>query len=266
MTVDTGGDRQRGTAHGAPAEPEPIDWQAERHWNDRPWVQVALALVIAGGVAVVLNVLLRDAWGRSSGGTGGFGGFCAAFAGLWSARRVRRQVAEESGLSPWQVPIVGRWLRKGRVPADPKARRAMAALARQQRRASQRSRWSLPVLMTLFAVGVSPSWRPGTTPSVRCCWRATCCWYRHSSHSDAPSSDCPASKSSSQRPRKRLRHHRRPPVSDQPNRLRQGPGGRLRQYRPGARRCVAAVRAPVRRTNAVPVVAPGAPGAALVRH
>ncbi|WP_405782897.1 hypothetical protein [Streptomyces sp. NBC_00859] len=153
MTVDTGGDRQRGTAHGAPAEPEPIDWQAERHWNDRPWVQVALALVIAGGVAVVLNVLLRDAWGRSSGGTGGFGGFCAAFAGLWSARRVRRQVAEESGLSPWQVPIVGRWLRKGRVPADPKARRAMAALARQQRRASQRSRWSLPVLMTLFAVG-----------------------------------------------------------------------------------------------------------------
>lgn len=148
--------RRQGTADRAPGEfgqiDGQIDWQAERRLTDRPWVQVALTLVITSAVVVAVNLLLYAVWGHPS--TGGMGGgIGAVLVGLWTARRTRRQVAEESGLSPWQVPIVGRWLRKGRVPTDPKARRAMTALVRRQQRASLQGRWAMPVLMTLFALG-----------------------------------------------------------------------------------------------------------------
>ncbi|MFE2376729.1 hypothetical protein [Streptomyces sp. NPDC059398] len=152
MSEDTSGGRERGTAPRGSGGDDPVDWQAERRWNDRPWVQVTLILAIAVGAVVVVNLSLYAVWGHANPGgvAGGIGGLTVA---LWRSRRVRRQVAEESGLSPWQVMVVGRWLRKGRVPADPKARRAMTALVREQQRALQQNRWAMPVMMTLFAVG-----------------------------------------------------------------------------------------------------------------
>ncbi|MGW5867109.1 hypothetical protein ACWFRJ_33675 [Streptomyces sp. NPDC055239] len=153
MTEDRGEGRVHGATHHAPDEFGPIDWHAEQRWNDRTWVQVALILLIAAGVAIGMNLLLYAAWGHlSMGGVGG--GIGVVLGGQWTARRARREVAEESGLSPWQVSIVGRWLRKGHVPGDPKARRAMAALVRgQQRAARQGGRWVMPVGMALCAVG-----------------------------------------------------------------------------------------------------------------
>ncbi|MFJ6529666.1 hypothetical protein ACIQMZ_30900 [Streptomyces longwoodensis] len=132
---------------------EPVDWEAERRWNDRPWVQVGLIVLIASGVAIALNVALSVTLGHpNNGGIGG--GLGAVIASWWNGRRVRRQIAEETGLSPWQVPIVGRWLRQGRIPRDPQARKAMAALVRKQQRALTKGRrWVLPAMMATFAAG-----------------------------------------------------------------------------------------------------------------
>ncbi|UZK57971.1 hypothetical protein [Streptomyces drozdowiczii] len=132
---------------------EPVDWESERRWNDRAWVQVGLIVLITSGVAIALNVALSVTLGHpNNGGIGG--GLGAVIASWWNGRRVRRQIAEETGLSPWQVPIVGRWLRQGHIPRDPQARKAMAALVRKQQRALTKGRrWVLPAMMAAFAAG-----------------------------------------------------------------------------------------------------------------
>ncbi|WP_188280226.1 hypothetical protein [Streptomyces sp. CBMA29] len=80
------------------------------------------------------------------------GGSGAAVVGLWQKRTFRRQLAQETGIRPRQIPVIARRLRKGHVPADPAARHAMTVLLRRQRKAARSGlRW-LPWLDGFYLV------------------------------------------------------------------------------------------------------------------
>ncbi|WP_333767519.1 hypothetical protein [Streptomyces sp. IBSBF 2435] len=123
-----------------------VDWEGERRWYDPAWARIAVVLLVYAGLIAGWSLWLPD-------NPGGFGGGLAASAGVtWQTLAIRRQVAAETGLKTWQVPVASRRLRQGRIPRDPAARHAMALLARRQRTALERGRWMNPALAVVFGM------------------------------------------------------------------------------------------------------------------
>ncbi|ARQ69813.1 hypothetical protein [Streptomyces marincola] len=133
--------RMRGEALGGD-----IDWEGERRRIDSLWMTTAL-LLAEGAVLIAVAAFA-------------FGPLPALIgAGVWVlitavvmavVRRTRRRVAADIGVSERYVGVVGRRIRRERVPDDPVARRAMGRLLERQRRQLSGRRWLWPVLAVLY--------------------------------------------------------------------------------------------------------------------
>ncbi|MFF7197722.1 hypothetical protein ACFZAM_28955 [Streptomyces sp. NPDC008079] len=118
-----------------------MDWDRERPWRDNIWVRLAPAVLY---VAVCLFWLPAPTVPLVGGMAGGL-----VFA--WRDLRSRRHIASETGLTPRQVTVAARLMRKEVIPSDPAARHAMTLLLHRQRRAARTTRRLTLALATLFA-------------------------------------------------------------------------------------------------------------------
>jgi asparagine N-glycosylation enzyme membrane subunit Stt3 len=121
-----------------------VDWRSEARWHDWSWVRIGLVLLVGIGEIAAFALLLDD---MSLAVGGAIGGGTAFVAILLGARKVQRQITDETGLSRWQIPVIARRLRKERLPADPRARLAMTILAQRQLNNLRQRRWWLPVMI-----------------------------------------------------------------------------------------------------------------------
>jgi len=130
-----------------------VDWEGERRWKDDHPVlstvggMLASWLVLAGVYWLVKPTaqVPASAWVVSV--IGCVGGIVGA---LRVSARARSRIADELGLTPRQLPVLGRRLRKEWIPADPWARWAVGALAQRQFRQLRRTRWLWPVMIVVY--------------------------------------------------------------------------------------------------------------------
>ncbi|CAM5338331.1 hypothetical protein GCM10010329_36840 [Streptomyces spiroverticillatus] len=136
-----------------------FDWQAERRRLDGPrpllWGLAGLFVVLT-----VLAALLLDLWFA----TGiGFGAVVCWAVVAWSGVRLRRQWSEELGVPAEALPVLARRMNQGRVPESPRARAAIAELARKSMRGTTLGKWVYPIAAVIMLVnavmgGLSRDW------------------------------------------------------------------------------------------------------------
>ncbi|MBD0739490.1 hypothetical protein [Streptomyces sp. CBMA29] len=119
-----------------------MDWDHEPPWRDNIWVRLAAAVLY---VAVCL-------FARPASAVPAIGCSGIALAFLWQDLRTRRHIARETGLTPRQVAVAARLMRKEDIPSDPTARHAMTLLLHRQRRTARTARRLVLALAALFAV------------------------------------------------------------------------------------------------------------------
>ena len=140
-----------------------VDWEGESRWrDDHPVASILMAFAGLCVVAVVFCLVLT-ASGRSIGPsvTGLVVGMGGALVGGLTVERARRRISQETGLEPFQIPVLARRIQKERIPADPDARREMTVLAERQYRRLRRGRWLWPLAVVFYLLSTVASFAAG---------------------------------------------------------------------------------------------------------
>ncbi|MFD3516217.1 hypothetical protein [Streptomyces sp. NPDC058657] len=120
-----------------------VDWAGERKWTDAPWL-------IYVWVGAAFFLILAGWWiffGRETALWAGAASAVAMAGCLGFGARARRKLVAETGVPSHRLPVLVRRIRDERLPGDPRHRRAMAVLARQQ------VTYTMPVWMYFLAPG-----------------------------------------------------------------------------------------------------------------
>lgn len=125
-----------------------VDWEGEWRWHDARWATALMVIVVGCALAAAV----WWATGAEAGLRIGLVGLVGSALLAWANAKSMTYLQTRTGCTYRQLAVLIRLARQERIPADPEARRAMAALVRFQNSKKAGGAWAQPLAVGVLLV------------------------------------------------------------------------------------------------------------------